>query len=265
MKMIDKITDLKPGDHLCCLYETEEEHRAILTPFIRQGFERNEKVIYIVDTHPAETILQYLQESPDFTSRRTCKIGPYLERGQFVVLSRDATYMKDGFFDPEKMIAFLRSETDRALAKGYSALRVTGEMTWVLHGLPGSDRLIEYEALLNEFFPGSRCLAVCQYDKRSFDSELLLNVLRTHPIAIVGKEIYGNFYYIPPADLMGGELAAKELHCWEQNLAEYKQVEKELEEKVKELLYDNKLFIQRELRVKKLQDRVEELEKTDLN
>ena len=22
--------NLKPGDHLCCLYETEEEHRAVL-------------------------------------------------------------------------------------------------------------------------------------------------------------------------------------------------------------------------------------------
>ncbi len=29
------IADLKPGDHLCCLYNTEEEHRAVLTPFLR--------------------------------------------------------------------------------------------------------------------------------------------------------------------------------------------------------------------------------------
>ena len=35
------ISDLKPGDHICCLYQTEKEHRALLTPFLRQGLERS--------------------------------------------------------------------------------------------------------------------------------------------------------------------------------------------------------------------------------
>jgi hypothetical protein len=51
------------------------------------------------------------------------------------------------------MIALLESETEQALADGYAALRVTGEMGWALRGLPGSERLIEYEAKLNRFFP----------------------------------------------------------------------------------------------------------------
>ena len=48
------ITDLRPGDHLCCLYETEEQHRAVVTPFLRQGLERGEKVLYIVDARAAK-------------------------------------------------------------------------------------------------------------------------------------------------------------------------------------------------------------------
>jgi len=121
------ITDLKPGDHLCCLYETEEEHRAVLTPFVRQGLDRGEKLVYIVDAHTAETVLGYLRDDG-------LKVEPYLARGQLNIITVDQSYMEDGVFDPDKMIALLRAETDRALAEGYPALRVTGEMTWSLKG-----------------------------------------------------------------------------------------------------------------------------------
>ena len=218
---VHTVADLRAGDHLCYLYGTEEEHRAVLTPFLRQGLERGEKVVYIVDARTAKTIRGYLQDNG-------LGVEPYLARGQLVILTRDDAYMREGVFDPEGMIALLRAETEQALAEGYPALRVTGEMTWALRGLPGSERLIEYEAKLNEFFPSSQCLAICQYDRRRFDPAVLLDVLRTHPIAVIGTELYNNFYYMPPVELLGGDLAA-ELHRWVQNLAERKRVDEELQ------------------------------------
>ena len=220
--------DLAPGDHLCCIYETEEEHRAVLTPFLRQGLERGEKVVYIVDARTAETVLGYLRDdglAPE----------PYLERGQLTILTRDDAYMREGVFDPDGMIALLRTETEQALAEGYSALRITGEMTWALRGLPGSERLIEYEARLNEFFPGSRCLAICQYDRRRFDSEVLLDVLRTHPIAVIGTEVYDNFYYMSPAELLGSDVATAELRRWVQNLSKHNRLEEDRAKRIAEL------------------------------
>jgi len=218
----------QPGDHLCCIYETEEEHRAVLTPFLRQGLERGEKVLYIVDAHTAETILGYLRDEG-------VDVEACLERGQFAILTRDEAYMREGVFDPQRMIALLRAETEQALAEGYPALRVSGEMTWALRGLPGAERLIEYEARLNEFLPGSQCLAICQYDRRRFDAALLLDVLRTHPIVVIGAEVYDNFYYVPPAEFLGGDRAAVELQRWEQSLVERRRAEEEVERRNREL------------------------------
>ena len=121
------LADLRPGDHLCCLYETEEEHRALVTPYIRQGLERNEKVVYIVDAHASKEILAYLEG--DGFDPRAC-----LASGQLSMLTRDDSYMRDGTFDPDGMISLLRSETDLAQEQGYACLRVTGEMTWALRG-----------------------------------------------------------------------------------------------------------------------------------
>jgi len=144
-----KITHLQPGDHLCCIYETEKERRNVLTPFIKEGLEANQKVIYIVETNTAEEITDYLQDI-DYSPE------PYLDSGQLVLLTGDESYLKGGTFDPDTMIDLLGEETEKALDEGYDALRVTGEMTWVLRGRPGSDRLIEYENKLNRFFPSHK-------------------------------------------------------------------------------------------------------------
>ena len=207
------ISDLRPGDHACCFYETAEKQRAVLTPFLRQGLERGEKVIYILDVSTVEAIVAYLR-------RDGLDVEPYLARGQMVFLTRDETYMQAGVFDPDTMIALLQAETDRALAEGYSALRITGEMGWTLRGLPGSERLIEYEADLNEFSPSSKCLALCQYDWRAFGPQLLMDVLSTHSVALVNAIVYDNYYYMSPATVLGHGVSAAQLRHWSKSLAE---------------------------------------------
>ncbi len=226
--LLRTLAGLEPGDHLCCIYEAEEEHRALLTPFLRHGLERDQKVIYIVDARTAEAVLGYLREDG-------MAAEPNLESGQLSIIGVKDAYMKEGVFDPDGMIALLRSETALALSEGYDALRVTGEMTWALHGLPGSNRLIEYEARLNEFLPGSKCLAICQYDRRRFDPALLLDVLSTHPIAIIGTQVFDNFYYLPPGEFLGPEPAKARLNRQLRNLAERKRAEADIERQNREL------------------------------
>jgi len=43
---IHSVTDLKPGDLSCCIYDTDEEHRNIVTPFLRRGPGLNENVFF---------------------------------------------------------------------------------------------------------------------------------------------------------------------------------------------------------------------------
>jgi len=108
-------------------------------------------------------------------------------------------------------------------------------MTWALRGLPSSERLIEYEAKLNEFLPTSRCLAMCQYDGRRFEPALLLDVLTTHPVATIGTEVFDNFYYIPPKDFLGPDREGAKLRNWLQNLTERKRTEEALRGFIEEL------------------------------
>jgi PAS domain-containing protein len=131
------------------LYETEEEHRAVLTPFLRRGLEKGEKVVYVADARSSKAILGYLR-------RDRLKVDSYLASGQLSFLNVDQAYLRGGVFDPNRMINLMRAETKRALAEGYAALRVTGEMSWAVRRRPGLERLVEYESKLAAF-PGSKC------------------------------------------------------------------------------------------------------------
>jgi signal transduction histidine kinase len=241
---------LHPGAHICCLFGSEAEHRALLAPFMRHGLERYEKVLTIVDAHTAEQVLAYL-------SADGVQVNPFLQNGQLTILDADAFYIRGGVFDPEGMLELLRAETQRAIEGGYSALRVSSEMSWALKGLPGSERLIEYEARLNAFFPGSGCLSLCQYDRRRFDPLVLLDVLETHPLAVIGTEIYDNFYYMPPQELLGADPLGMKLNSWLDHLRERKRSETQIRTLTRKLMKtqeDERRMISRELHDRVSQD-----------
>ncbi len=212
------IADLGPGDHLCCIYQTEAEHRTVLTPFLRQGLERNEKVLYVADTHAADVVTDYLRDDG-------IDPQPYLASGQLEVLGGQETYLRGGTFSPEGMVALLRSETERALSDGYSALRVTGETAWVHSGQVEPERVVEYEVLVNAFSPGSRCLAICQYDRRRVAPEVLLDVVRAHPYLAIGSDVCASPYYVPPGGFYGAGRPAAELAGWMHGMAERRRQE----------------------------------------
>jgi signal transduction histidine kinase len=250
MTVRDKNTDLEhrlwklqAGDHLCCLYASEDEHRALLSPFIRQGLERHEKVLYLVDDHSAEQILDYLKADGVETN-------PFLQRGQLCFQNSDESYKPAEALGPEGMIAFLQAATECALAEGYKALRVTSEMSRVVKGLTDSEHVIEGGAKMNTFILGSCCLAACQYDRRKFDSDVLLDVLLTHPLVAIGGEVYENFYYMSPQNFFGANPVAAKLDSWLNQLKERKRSETQIRTLTHKLMRtqeDERQMISREL------------------
>ncbi|MBS3917807.1 MAG: PAS domain S-box protein [Deltaproteobacteria bacterium] len=215
---------LKPHDHLCLIYESQEEWRAAAAPFISIGLKQGEKCIYIVDTSTAEEIRKYLlEEGVDVASAE--------KSGQLSILHETEAYTREGSFDPDRMIALLISETEKAVSEGYPALRTTGEMTWVLRGYPGSAKLLEYEAKLNrDLFPQYPCLAICQYDRWKFDPEIIKGVIMTHPLLVRGSRVYRNFYYVEPKEFLHEKHAEAQVQHWLNNIERERLIWKELRE-----------------------------------
>ncbi|WGI18014.1 MEDS domain-containing protein [Methanonatronarchaeum sp. AMET-Sl] len=202
MESLERVlADLELGSHLCCVYSDREVSLSQISLFVVSGLERGEKCLYVADDRSKKDIVEFIDE-------QGVGVEGYLETGQLEFLTGKESYLKDGYFDPDEMIDMIESEESKALDEGYNGLRITGEMTWVLSDLPGTERLMEYEMKLNEFFPGSNSMGLCQYNENKFSPETLIDVIYVHPKILLENSIYDNPYYMPP-DLLLDRLEGK--------------------------------------------------------
>jgi signal transduction histidine kinase/ActR/RegA family two-component response regulator len=191
-----RIVRLRQGDHLCLIYDRAAERMAALVPFLKRGLAAGERCLYLADdttTDLAEEAL--LSEGIDVDRER--------ERGALVLLTRRDGFLRDGRFDPGAMTDLLRQAEQEALDDGFAGLRVASEMSWCLGHAPGSERFLEYEALLNRFLDGSRSIGLCQYDRSRFTPQVVYDILHTHPFAVLGEDVCPNVFYEPPEMVLG--------------------------------------------------------------
>src|SRR5689334_5937658 len=71
------------------------------------------------------------------------------------------------------MIHMLHAAVKDALDAGFAGLCAAGDMSWLLDEADGSERIAEYEARLNEFYPSSRALGLCLYNRNRLPAATL--------------------------------------------------------------------------------------------
>jgi PAS domain S-box-containing protein len=219
--LIAALEQLGPHDHFCSIYESPQEHYAVAIPFIRIGLNRGEKCIYIADDGGAEDVRQAMQsEGIDVDSAIASKA--------LVLATKDQTYLKHGSFHPDWMFTFWKETTELAMGEGFSALRATGETEWVLRGSRGLERWMEYESRLTHTLSESNCSALCQYNRRLFPPEVILDVIRTHPTIVYGGTVCRNLYFVPPEEFLGANQTAREVERLLTNIRERERVDNAL-------------------------------------
>lgn len=183
--------------HICLIFNSEEERRKIVSEYLAAGFEQRNLVRYFADVTAPETVRSWLSE-------RGVDAAAAEERGAFGILSALGAYCPEGHFDPAAVIAGLKKRYVLAENAGYTASRVSGEMSWVLRNRPGSERFLEYEALLNTIDTHYPHVGVCQYDARLFDGATLFKVLQLHPYMVSKGQIVRNPDYTRPEEFLQG-------------------------------------------------------------
>jgi hypothetical protein len=191
------------GTHMCHIFSDEEEQGDVISRYIASGLADGEQACYFTDTM-----------SVDETRARLAALGvpvPAVEDGKLLVASAVDMYCPDGTFVPDRMLANFPIVYNAGREAGFAGVRATGEMTWARRGVPGSERLIEYESRINTIVREYPLTAVCQYDARRFDGATLFEVLIVHPVMIVRGRISRNPYYLPPEEFQrrGRGLAGK--------------------------------------------------------
>ena len=235
--LLTALEQLAPHDHLCSIYESSEEHLAVAIPFIRIGLDRGEKCIYIADDGTEAAVREAM-------SVEGIDIERAIATDSLVLAGKEAAYLKHGFFDPEWMFTFWANATAEAMSQGFSALRATGETEWMLRRARGLERWMEYESRLTHMLADLNCVALCQYNRQLFPSELILDVIRTHPMVIYRGGVCRNMYHVPADEFLGPNQTAREVERLLTNIREREEVESTLRQQRNELWDSEERFRQ---------------------
>jgi signal transduction histidine kinase len=206
-------------EHYCIIYDTEEEKFAAAVPYLRAGLKRGERCLYVADEDSRVAVL-------DALDRAGTEVDRYLRTGALVIASSPEIFLEHGRFDPDFALRSLSQATREEGNGEFSGLRtILGEMIWTLERGVSPHTLIEFEAKFNSFARDNDIRGLCQYNRNHFSPEVILGVIRTHPVVVYGGLICKNPYYVPAEEFLKPNQASREVErllnnilTWEQSL-----------------------------------------------
>jgi two-component system cell cycle sensor histidine kinase/response regulator CckA len=209
------VEDLCTGDHASFIYSNEQEYQAVLVPFVKVGLEQRQRVLYVHDYRLPPTVKAMLRDNGVDVDRAEA-------RGQLVFLPAKQMYARGAGYSFDHVLDQLHALTAMALADGWTSLRITTEMTWVLRQTQGLEHLLENQGRMGAFFRESAALGMSQFDRGKFPAQALLDILLAHPVAVLGTEAVHNFYFTPQVEVSGEWRSEATLTKWLSNLKERK-------------------------------------------
>jgi hypothetical protein len=75
-------------------------------------------------------------------------------------------------------------------------------MDWALRDESGVNNLVEYEARLNDVLRKYNDPVICTYDLSKFSATVLVDIMRTHPMVIIGGMLHENPFYVSPDEFL---------------------------------------------------------------
>ncbi len=177
--------------HICAFFNSIGEEHRVLRPFFKDGFDRGEKATHIVDPDNRDEHLKRLAEAGIDVQRA-------MDTGQLELRPWRETYLRGDRFDQDAMVALIEQILQSGPPAGYALTRLVAHMEWALLDKPGVDDLVEYETRLNYVLPKYDDPVICTYDLSKFGATVAMDIMRTHPVVIIGGILQENPFFVPP-------------------------------------------------------------------
>ncbi|HUW64396.1 MAG TPA: diguanylate cyclase [Spirochaetia bacterium] len=179
------LNHLSPGRHLLTLYHGEDNRIELMATFLSQGISRGERCVFAGEKLSEEALHQFNNRLPE--------LGSHLLQGRIILL-------------PERLGGECSTAVGRAirrlaaetLREGYTGLRLAAEMTWLLNVLPEPTAFQTLLEDLDSILGTARTTMLSQFREDMFAPELIYNVLKKHPVIVIGDGVFENPFYNPP-------------------------------------------------------------------
>jgi hypothetical protein len=188
--------DLAGRNHVCAFFNTMDEEHRVLGSFYKVGFDWGEKATHIVESENREAYLKRLADAG-------INVQELMDAGRLEVLPWTDMYVRDHRFDQDAMLASVENLIQSGAASGYTRTRLVGHhMDWLYLDKPALNNLVEYEARLNQVLSRYNAPVICNYDLSKVSASVAMDIMRTHPLVIIGGLLRENPFFVPPEEFL---------------------------------------------------------------
>lgn len=181
--------------HVCAFFNSPEDEYATLLPFVRDGLERGERAYHVL---PAP----YRQEFFDQLRSAGIDVSAAQQRRQLEVPTPQEVYLRKGRFSKEAMLEDIQEVLKAGPTLGFPLTRLVAHSSPLFWDWSIANEWIEYESQLNDVLPHYHDPVICTYDANLLNGAIAVDILRTHPVAIIGGRLYENPFFVPPTKFL---------------------------------------------------------------
>jgi len=181
--------------HVCAFFSSADEEYRVLLPFIKDGFECGDKAVHVVGPEQHHNHLQRLAAAG-------IDAAAAQRSGQFELRTNTETYLRDGRFDQERMLEFFEQLASGNASGGFPLSRIVCHMEWAADDRSHVDDLVEFESRVNDVWRRHDDAVICTYDLARFGGETVVDIMRTHPMIIIGGILQHNPFFVPPEEFL---------------------------------------------------------------
>jgi len=182
---------IPPGSHILQLYNKVNEIAGVTARLLATGLESSEKCLFAASAASVEEMQQSL-------TKLGIDIAAAQDAGQLVFISDRDELLVGKRFDPYHLLSTHQTFIAQALREGWKAVRVSMDMSWLTADISTPEQVLKYEAASDAVFTfqNAPIIALMHYDYSKLPGQLVVEMLKLHPIAVVGKFIKRNPYYL---------------------------------------------------------------------
>jgi hypothetical protein len=181
--------------HVCAFFTSDDEEYRVMLPFIQDGLACGDKAIHVVNPHQREEHLRRLQAAG-------IDAGTAEESGQLEIKINSEAYLPEGRFDQDRMLAVFEQLASGNASGPYPLSRIVCRMDWVAGDRTRAENVIEFESRVNDVWSRHVDAVICTYHLHQFGGDEIVDIMRTHPMVIIGGTLQQNPFYTPPDEFL---------------------------------------------------------------
>ena len=124
------------------------------------------------------------------------------QSGQLEIRINTDVYLPDGRFDSDRMIAVFYQLASANARRKFPLGRICCRIDWAVEDRSHIDDVIEFESRVNDVWRRHDDAVICTYHLGKFGGDAVIDIMRTHPMVIIGGILQQNPFFVPPDEFL---------------------------------------------------------------